>query len=333
MNKKATFFIEGLEHKRFVEPYIKILENIFEVEILSFEDIHIENHETNILDKDTFNKNLLNIKSSLFITTTPGVGNSYFSKSRAFPIKDRPKYVYVFHSLVSPNEVYSKKSFSGFDIIFSPNNLITNQLKYLVSSKTKIYTTGYPLITSNYYSKIKFSNSKNRLLIAPSWGESSLFKVINLDSLLKNFHNKDIEVTLRPHPMELNLLEDFKKYTNITLDYDKDLNNLAEYNYLISDWSGISIEYSIVANRKTIFIDTPKKVRRKLKNTEKNLILIENEIRNSLGIVLEGDKYKDLSYLLNNDELFKITDKEYLEKIISPEFKDFQITKYLEENI
>ena len=37
MYKKAVFFIEGLEHKRFVEPYINIFKDFFEVEILSFE--------------------------------------------------------------------------------------------------------------------------------------------------------------------------------------------------------------------------------------------------------------------------------------------------------
>ena len=73
-----------------------------------------------------------------------GIGNFYFPKSKNFPKKNRPKYIYFFHSLVSPNENYVEKSFSGFDYILSPNKLITDQLKYLVKDKsTQIFTVGY----------------------------------------------------------------------------------------------------------------------------------------------------------------------------------------------
>ena len=54
------------------------------------------------------------------------------------------KYIYFFHSLNSPNENYSKNSFNGFDLIFSPNQVISEQLSYLVNLKTtEIVTTGY----------------------------------------------------------------------------------------------------------------------------------------------------------------------------------------------
>ena len=302
MNEKATIFIEGLEHKRFIEPYITALEDELEIEILSFEDIKFDNYTTTILEKNNFNEYLLNLKSSIFITTTPGIGNAYFPKSKTFPKVDRPKYIYVFHSLVSPNEVYSKNSFSGFDIIFSPNSIISEQLEFLVSSKTKIFSTGYPLISNNYYFQNKVSENKN-VLIAPSWGKNSLFKVVDIELLIRNLQSQNFNITLRPHPMELDLIENFVNFSEINIDQNKDLNNLAHYDYLISDWSGIAIEFSILTNKKTIYIETPKKIRRKIKKSEKHIKLIENEIRSSAGIVLTNINQINFSNLFDNENL------------------------------
>ena len=45
----------------------------------------------------------------------------------------------------------SKKSFSGFDYILSPNKLITDQLKYLVKDKsTQIFTVGYQYLRKKW---------------------------------------------------------------------------------------------------------------------------------------------------------------------------------------
>ncbi len=332
MYKKAVFFIEGLEHKRFVEPYINIFKEFFEVEILSFEQIYFGDCKTVLIDKENLNTYLLNMKSSFFITTTPGIGNPYFPKSKAFPSKTRPMYIYVFHSLVSPNEVYSKKSFSGFDIIFSPNQIISDQLKHLITKKSKVYTTGYPLITNDYYIK-PLNKNKKKVLIAPSWGKNSLFREVNLEKILEIFQSKEIQVTIRPHPMELNDFKNILNYSLATLDDNKDLNNLTSYDYLISDWSGIGIEYSLLTNKKTIYIDTPKKVRRKLKNAEKGLNLIENEIRDTAGITLKEKNFINLLNLIDEDEKLRVTNRAYLQKLAKPKFDDNKIIDILKQNI
>ena len=141
--KKAIFFIEGLEHLRFVEPYMKsIINSDYEIEVVSFENFLLDDFKTILINKDQFNKFSLNLDADYLITTTPGVGNPYFQKSKILPKSQRPKYIYIFHSLVSPNEVYSNKSFIGFDYIFSPNEIISSQLKYLTKKSTKIFSEG-----------------------------------------------------------------------------------------------------------------------------------------------------------------------------------------------
>ena len=99
--KKAVFFVEGIEHLRFVMPYIDLFEKYkLNIEVVSFEDLKLEANKTKTISKKDFNEYCLNLNSEYLITTTPGVGNSYFLKSKVYPKSKRPKYIYVFHSLV-----------------------------------------------------------------------------------------------------------------------------------------------------------------------------------------------------------------------------------------
>ena len=69
-------------------------------------------------------------------------------------------------------------------------------------------------------------------------------KPINTFSI--GFNEKDFKVTLRPHPMfEMKNLNRFKTY----VDKNLDLPSLSKYQFLMTDWSGIAIEYSYLTNR------------------------------------------------------------------------------------
>tara|TARA_B100001250_G_C19807490_1_gene794077 strand:- start:1058 stop:2044 length:987 start_codon:yes stop_codon:yes gene_type:complete len=317
--KKAIFFVEGIEHLRFVKPYIYLFEKYkLNIEVISFEDLKLERNKTKIIDKKDFSKYCLNLKSEYLITTTPGVGNSYFLKSKVYPKSKRPKYIYVFHSLVSPNEAYSRRSFLGFDYIFSPNEIITNQLKLLTKDRTKILTTGYPLLTNNYYLEEKLETKMKKILIAPSWGEFNLFNNIDLLNNLLEICGINYEIYLRPHPMEKLDTNSFQKFKNVQLDQNKDMKNLADYDYLITDWSGIGIEYSILTNKKTIYLNTVKKKRKKLSFSEKKLVLIEDEIRKTAGIEIELEELNKIKKYLESDII--ISDHSYINLIKAPEF-------------
>ena len=80
-------------------------------------------------------------------------------------------------------------------------------------------------------------------------------------------------------------LDELKKIP-IDIDTDKDLNNLHSYEYLITDYSGIALEFFYLTGRPIIFLDVPKKIKRKIpvfSKEEKNYLLIENEMRNVIG--------------------------------------------------
>ena len=60
--------------------------------------------------------------------------------------------------------------------------------------------------------------------------------------------------------MQLKLIESNQIIDNhmIKIDFDKNLNYLKNISLLITDWSGISLEYYSIEQGNIIFVDTPK---------------------------------------------------------------------------
>ncbi len=298
---KIIFFIENLSHFRFIESIFDYFyNNNYKITVICFEnpyglrDYNNDNLSLVILKDDKQKiRTLKNIKGDLFITTTPSIGTSIFPKSQIIPKEDRPKYLYFFHSLVSPNEMYVKNSFKNFDYIFSPSNIITEQLNFLVSNKTEIFTTGYLL-----FNNLKVGNNskdyEDKVLIAPTWGQKGITQLMNNINNLSNFIIKQkLKPVFRPHPMT-----DISKISNlkdISLDLDKDLKNLHTYKHLITDFSGIALEYFYLTKRSVLFLDVSKKIKRKLGTKEKELKLIENDMRTIIGEIISLDKINNFN--------------------------------------
>ena len=119
--------------------------------------------------------------------------------------------------------------------------LISEQLKPLISKNAQVFTTGYLLFDKihKFEYKDKFVND---VLIAPTWGSKGLNEreIKNIDKI-KNFVNRlDLKAIFRPHPMTS--LDELKKIP-FDIDTDKDLNNLHSYEYLITDYSGIALNF------------------------------------------------------------------------------------------
>lgn len=248
-------------------------------------------------------KILKNLTGDMFFTTTPSIGTSVFPKSKVYPKESRPIYMYLFHSLVSPNEMYVKNSFKYFDVIFSPSEIITKQLKILVSKDTEIVTTGY-LLFNNTDKYSLSSNNNNKVLVAPTWGKEGVNVIINNINQINDFNSKlGYETVFRPHPMT-----DLKKFdigSEIILDLDLDLKNLHEFDYLITDYSGIALEYAYFTGRPILFLDVNKKIKRKVSKFEKSFLFIEDQMRTTLGEITKIDNLSKL------DNFPKINYEEY----------------------
>jgi YidC/Oxa1 family membrane protein insertase len=78
---------------------------------------------------------------------------------------------------------------------------------------------------------------------------------------------------------------------------------------MISDWSGISLEYAFTFERPPIFIDVPKKI---LNNNSDKIFLepIENSIRHEVGHVILPTNIKEIPNIIES-----LKNHEYTEKI------------------
>ena len=92
---------------------------------------------------------------------------------------------------------------------------------------------------------------------------------------------------------EINLKE-FKNI-NFNLDYYVDL---SEYNNLITDWSGIFLEFAIINKRKPILIETKKKVNNKNYLYENN-ITVEEKYRKLIGKTINQDNLGECINLID----------------------------------
>ena len=214
---------------------------------------------------------LNNLSGDYFITTTPGIGHSYFPKSKIWPKTKRPKYVYLFHSLVSPNEMYAKNSFKNFDIIFSPSEKIKMQLEYLVPNDLKIIVSGYLMFDNQSLHPI-INNPQKKVLIAPTWGDSGLINDIEtLNRIQESLAKKNFEVIIRPHPMTFQNNKIMKNLNAFNLDRTHEVENFNKYEFLITDYSGIALEYYFFTQKPTLFIESSKKSKEKSKKRRKSI--------------------------------------------------------------
>jgi YidC/Oxa1 family membrane protein insertase len=134
------------------------------------------------------------------------------------------------------------------------------------------------------------------VLIAPSWGKHGLVETMGV-GLVKILLDAGFQVILRPHPQTSRLHSDkidaiesqFGAHERFRWDFEVgEWRSLAEADVMISDWSGVALEYAAVRHRPVLFINTPKKIN----NSEFELITVppvEVVQRERLGLVLHPE--------------------------------------------
>ncbi len=112
--------------------------------------------------------------------------------------------------------------------------------------------------------EVKGKGKNKTILVAPTWGKSGIFSKFGgkiLDVLLKT----DYQIIVRPHPQsftsEKDLIEGLmKKYPDSDrLQWNRDPDNfevLKRSDLLISDYSGVVFDFSLVYDKPVIYADT-----------------------------------------------------------------------------
>tara|TARA_B100000768_G_C11277521_1_gene376715 strand:+ start:1239 stop:2345 length:1107 start_codon:yes stop_codon:yes gene_type:complete len=330
-NKKydLVFYSESKNYNKLFYPLIKNLSKKKEIKILyassdEKDKLFLDNVENLFIGKGFILSILFNlINAKVLITTTTDLGNNLLKKNN-----NKKNYVYLFHSPVSVHKFYTKNAFDNYDYIFCNGEYQLIELKKLENlnkSKEKIYKkTGY--LYFDYLNLYKNENKNNQILIAPSWNfKKENFTSLNSLKLIQNLlSNTNYKIIFRPHPEQIKRdSEAIKLIKNFFCDnenffLDLSTNNtkfLKNSDLIITDYSGIALEFIMIFKRPAIFVnDIPKIHNKEFQKISQNTI--EDDIKSKFGYQL---KPKDLNQIekhvqiaLKNFDLKKKLIDEYL---------------------
>jgi len=252
-------------------------------------------------------KFFLNLKTKILIMTMPDLETFHIKKSKVYPVH----YVYIFHAMVSTHLVYRKNAFDHYDSILCIGQYqideIRNAEKIYNLKPKKLFPCGYThldnLIKKNTEKKDENTkdNNQNQIIIAPSWGKTGLFETI-IEEVVRELLDAKYKVILRPHPMTLKLSKKkitliqklFSTNPDFKLELDlPNFNSLLYSDIMISDWSGIALEFAFAFEKPILYIDVPKKIHNKdFKDISQ--IPIEESIRDKIGKIILPSEIKQI---------------------------------------
>ncbi|MCW3072955.1 MAG: hypothetical protein JWP69_24 [Flaviaesturariibacter sp.] len=250
-----------------------------------------------------------NLQAKVVLLTMPDLQNFAYKRSAGVG-----KYVYIFHALVSIHQQYRQHAFNHYDAFFccGPHHL--QELEKLeeissLSSKDKI-AYGYPLLEELKH-KVPPQDEKGiqKILIAPSWYEQGILNTCLLP-LLNVLLSRNWLLYVRPHPEYIKrnkkeatcLLNLANQHDSLAIDFSpKVYTHLVDADVLITDRSGIALEYAFACNRPVVFLNTPPKINNPAFESF-SIIPVENSIRTQIGIEVETSGIKDILKVLDSLE-------------------------------
>ena len=246
---------------------------------------------------------LMKMDAEVVVMTTPDLDN--FQLKRSYVKKD-VEYIYTPHDMMSVHMGFRKGAMDHFDTVLCSGPRQIDEIRatervYGLPAKNLI-PCGYVLLDDLRRDfKPGEKGDKPRILIAPSWQEDNLLDSV-IDDLLSELLGQGYRITVRPHPeyvkrYRLRLDQLIERYAGadpdeLTFETDFTSNrSIWESDLLVTDWSGISVEYSYTTERPCLFINT--KIKCLNPEWEKiGLTPLEISLRDEIGVSLEKDAVK-----------------------------------------
>ncbi len=252
-----VFFNENNNTFQYLKEIIKNKSSKKEVLLLSIKKSDLKDLKINQISFKTqffYRLFFLTLKIKILYTTTVDLENSFFLKSKF----QKNFYIYIQHSTVSLSKKYGAKAFNEFDAVQVINKSQYDDLQDINRiNKRKIR----PIKSSYKFFDVVPKNSKSPkvdFLIAPTWNTNFYELKLHL-KLIKLIEQKKMSYELRPHFMSFEKKE-LKIENNPEINYNLDnLLNFNKYKYLISDWSGLFIEFAIINKCKPFLLNTNQK--------------------------------------------------------------------------
>ena len=214
---------------------------------------------------------MMKMDADMVVMTTPDLGTYQIKRSY---VKKDVEYVYMDHGTSSMSMAFRKGAFDHFDTIFLNGRFLEPEFRKteeLYGTKRKtLVPTGYAYL-GDLIARYRPPERKpfKQILIAPSHQAGNILESClgeMLDSLAKV---PDVRIVLRPHPQFVRrfpvrwqaIRAKAAARSGVVIDDDFSKSAaLYESDVLITDWSSIAYEYSLVTKRPSVQVNTPMKV-------------------------------------------------------------------------
>lgn len=253
---------------------------------------------------------MMKMDADMVVMTVPDLENYHIKRSY---VRKDIEYIYLFHAMVSTHMIYRKASFDHYDTVFcvGPHHdreiRETEQLCGLPPKKLVAF--GYPLLDDLLLQHSSHEKKQGipRVLIAPSHHDGNIMDSC-LNEILAEVLDKGWQVVVRPHPQYVRrnpgrisaLQTRYAQRKNIVFETDFASNeSLYASDVMITDWSGISMEYSFVTHRPCIFINTPMKVLNP-DYTQYKSVPVQIELRDKIGVSLEPSNVSGIAAVVQD---------------------------------
>lgn len=270
---------------------------------------------------------MMKAEADIVVMTTPDLDRYYIKRSI---MKKDIEYVYVPHDMMSVHMGFREGALDAFDTIFCTGPHIVREVRatekvYGLPAK-KLVEFGYPLAdkliaAGEAERKHHVPTPRREILIAPSWQEDNLLDSC-IDDLITALYGEEFHLTIRPHPEYVkrygariqSLTEKYADLVGDGLSFELDFTvNKSVYasDLLITDWSGIALEYCFATRRPALFVNT--KIKCMNPNWEKiDCVPTEISLRDVVGVSVDKDQVPECRALVA--DLFERAD-EYESKI------------------
>ena len=251
------------------------------------------------------------IKASVFVMTLPNLG-TYYLKRSVHPVH----YVYLFHNMVSSHMTFKPGAFDYFDTIFcvGPHHIDEIRKTEILNGlpKKQLFKHGYGRLDSilkevKIHHHSSSNNEQPNILIAPSWGKHGLLETKGME-LVEILLNAGYYVVVRPHPETTkrspkvinSIQKRFSNHPNFFLEGTiASLKSLLQSDLMISDWSGVALEYAFGLEKPVLYVDIPKKINNHDYN-DLEIIPLEEKIRSQIGAIISPLELSNLSSEIEN---------------------------------
>lgn len=276
-------------------------------------------------------KFFLTLKASVLIMDMPDLETFHIKRSKVYPVH----YVYLFHSMFSVHSYLRKGAVDHYDTIFcvGPHHIkeIRETEKVYGLKPKRLIEYGYghldTIMKERQRKQIIKNKEKTSVLIAPTYGPNNLIEKFGL-KIIKILLDAGYHVTVRPHPITTKkspdvikrIKEEFRNNSDFVLETDiLSFESLLSSHCMISDWSGISMEYAFGLEQPVIFIDVPKKIMNP-NFVDISYEPIEINLRKEIGVIISPNDLeiipKTIDVLCKNLDSFKEQIRNIREKTV-----------------